>query len=174
MDVVRRNIEQLRGRIDIDSTPGIGTLLTLSLPLTLSIIDGLIVMIGGQRFVVPALAIREIVRPTPDMIASFHGIGELVRRRDRLVPLLRLHENFGLEPATTDPTQAMLVAVEYGGESRCIWVDGLIGKQEVVIKRLGEPLTRAQGISGGAILSDGTVALIIDVAAISTATAVGG
>lgn len=162
MDVVRRNIEKLRGKIDIESTLGQGTTFTISLPLTLAIIDGLIVTIGEQRFILPTLSVRESFRPTQEMITTVHEKGEMVNVRGRLSPLLRLYEFFDVKPRTTDPTDALLVVVDNGGETRCLMVDQLIGKQEVVIKSLGETFKKAPAIAGGAILGDGRVGLIID------------
>lgn len=162
MDVVRRNIEKLRGKIDIESVIGQGTTFTISLPLTLAIIDGLIVTIGDQRFILPTLSVRESFRPTREMITTVHEKGEMVNVRGRLSPLLRMYEFYGIKPRTTDPTQALLVVVDNGGETRCLMVDQLIGKQEVVIKSLGETFKSAPAIAGGAILGDGRVGLIID------------
>jgi two-component system chemotaxis sensor kinase CheA len=162
MDVVRRNIEKLRGKIDIESAVGQGTTFTISLPLTLAIIDGLIVTIGEQRFILPTLSVRESFRPTREMITTVHEKGEMVNVRGRLSPLLRMYEFFDVKPRTTNPTEALLVVVDNGGETRCLMVDQLIGKQEVVIKSLGETFKKAPAIAGGAILGDGRVGLIID------------
>lgn len=162
MDVVRRNIEKLRGKIDIESAIGQGTTFTISLPLTLAIIDGLIVTIGEQRFILPTLSVRESFRPTRDMITTVHEKGEMVNVRGRLSPLLRMYEFYDLKPRTTDPTEALLVVVDNNGETRCLMVDQLLGKQEVVIKSLGETFKKAPAIAGGAILGDGRVGLIID------------
>lgn len=162
MDVVRRNIENLRGKIDIESRLGEGTTFTISLPLTLAIIDGLIVSIGEQRFILPTLSVRESFRPTKDMIKTVRQRGEMVDVRGRLSPLLRMYEFFDLKPETTDPMEAILVVIDNNGETRCLMVDQLVGKQEVVIKSLGETFKRSPAIAGGAILGDGRVGLIID------------
>jgi len=162
MDVVRRNIEKLRGKIDIESAIGHGTTFTITLPLTLAIIDGLIVTLGEQRFILPTLSVRESFRPTKEMITTVHGKGELVNVRGKLSPLLRLYEFYGVKPRTTDPTEALLVVVDNNGETRCLMVDQLIGKQEVVIKSLGDTFKPVPAIAGGAILGDGRVGLIID------------
>jgi two-component system chemotaxis sensor kinase CheA len=164
MDVVRRNIEKLRGKIEVESQPGEGTRILIRLPLTLAIIDGLIVGLGSERYIVPTLSVRESFRPTADMLASVHERGELVNVRGQLIPLLRLHDLFGVEPATKDPTTAIVLVVESDNRIRCLMVDQLIGKQEVVIKSLGDSFKRSLGIAGAAILGDGKVGLILDVA----------
>ena len=168
MDIVRRNVEKLRGKIEIESTIGQGTTFTISLPLTMAIIDGLIVMIGEQCFVLPTLSVREALRPTPEMLSTVPEKGELVNIRGRHVPLLRAYEFYELKPRTTDPTGALLVMVEHNGESRCLMVDQLIGKQEVVIKSLGEIFKRSPALAGGCILGDGRVGLILDLDALVT------
>lgn len=164
MDVVRRNIEKLRGKIEIESSPGKGSKFSIHLPLTLAIIDGLIVSVGGQRYILPTLTVRESFRPTANMISTVHERGELVNVRGRLMPLLRLHDVFDLPTATTDPTQAIVVVVEHDSRCRCILVDQLLGKQEVVIKSLGDMFKRSPGLAGAAILGDGRVGLILDTA----------
>jgi two-component system chemotaxis sensor kinase CheA len=163
MDVVRRNIEKLRGKIDIQSTLGQGSVFRISLPLTLAIIDGMLISIGGQRYILPALTVRESFRPVAGMISTVQGRGEMVNVRGRLTPLLRLYEYFGLTPETTDPTQGVVVVVGYENQQRCLLVDQLLGKQEVVIKALGETFKGRKDFAGAAILGDGQIGLIIEV-----------
>ena len=162
MDVVKRNITRLRGKIEIDSTPGHGTSFKIYLPLTLAIIDGLMVAVGSQRYIIPTLSVRESFRPTPGMISTVHGRGEMVNVRGSLSPLLRLYQYFGLTPRNADPSQSMVVVVESAHEARCILVDDLLGQQEVVIKSLGDSFKNNRMLSGAAILGDGRVGLILD------------
>lgn len=166
MDVVRRNIEKLRGKIDIASMPGRGSTFTIRLPLTLAIIDGLIISVAGQRYILPTLSVRESFRPTAAMLSSVHERGEMVNVRGRLLPLLRLGALFDPAGPATDPTQALVVVVESDHQQRCLLVDQLIGKQEVVIKSLGETFKRNPALAGAAILGDGRVGLILDVGAL--------
>jgi two-component system chemotaxis sensor kinase CheA len=162
MDVVRRNIERLRGTIEIDSTEGRGTTFTITVPLTLAIIEGLLVKVGDERFIVPTLSVRESFRPLPDMISVVQGRGEMVSVRGRLTPLLRLGDHLRIQADVTDPAQGIVMVLEAGQDSRCVLVDALVGKQEVVIKSLGETFRDRQEFAGAAILGDGRVGLILD------------
>jgi two-component system chemotaxis sensor kinase CheA len=162
MDVVRRNIEGIRGKIEIESTIGAGTTFTIFMPLTLAIIEGLLVAVGDQRFVVPTLSVRESLRPLPADVTTVHGRGELVNVRGRLVPLLRLGPHVGVTARASTPADGIVVVVEAGQECRGLLVDDLLGKQEVVIKNLGETFTGRRGFAGAAILGDGRVGLILD------------
>lgn len=166
MDVVRRNIEKLRGKIEIQSTLGKGSRFTIYLPLTLAIIDGMIVGVGPQRYIVPTLAVRESFRPTPDMVSSVQGRAEVINVRGHLLPLVRLHQLFGIEARALDPTQGIVIVIESDRESRCLLVDDLLGKQEVVIKSLGDTFKQSVSLAGAAILGDGRVGLILDVDAL--------
>ena len=166
MDVVRRNIERLRGKVEIDSVPGAGTSFTIFMPLTLAIIEGLIVGVGEQRFVIPTLAVRESFRPQASDVTTIQGRGELVDVRGRLVPMLRLGEHLGVSAGVRDPHRGIVVVVETGHERRCLLVDELLGKQEVVIKSLGETFASQKIFAGAAILGDGRVGLILDATAL--------
>jgi two-component system chemotaxis sensor kinase CheA len=165
MDVVRRNLERVRGKVEIESVPGRGTTFTITMPLTLAIIEGLIVAVGGQRFVLPTLAVRESFRPRLGGVTTVHGRGELVDVRGNLVPLVRLGRRLGVA-AEEDPGRAIVVVLEDGHDRRCLLVDELVGKQEVVIKPLGETFADRTGFAGAAILGDGRVGLILDTAAL--------
>lgn len=177
MDVVRRNIEKLRGKVDIDTVLGGGTTFTIYLPLTLAIIDGMIVSIGAERYIIPTLTVRESFRPKPEMISTLHERGEMVSVRGKLCPLLRLHQYFDQPTKITEPADGILVVVESGDQTRCLMVDELIGKQEVVIKSLGGALKKNPSLAGGAVLGDGRVGLILNVDSLvklSNATPING
>jgi two-component system, chemotaxis family, sensor kinase CheA len=162
MDVVRGGINKLRGRVDIDSVPGQGTTFNIFLPLTLAIIDGMLVGVGQERFIVPTLAIRESLRPQPGMVSTVQGKGEVISVRGKLIPLVRLSDKLGLPCVAQDPCDGIVVVVDSGARNRALLVDSLIGKQEVVIKSLGDTFKHQKGMSGAAIMGDGRVALIID------------
>ena len=170
MDVVKQNIAKLRGKIEIDSTLGKGTTFRIFLPLTLAIIDGLIARVGDQRYIFPTLSVCESFRPTPEMISTIYGKGEVVKVRGKLRPMLRLYEYFKITPRTTNPCEALVIVVESANQQRCVLVDELIGKQEVVIKSLDERFKQNKALAGAAILGDGKVGLILDPRALVNAT----
>ncbi|MBY0495170.1 MAG: chemotaxis protein CheA [Cyanobacteria bacterium] len=162
MDVVRRNIQMLRGRIDIQTVRGRGATFTLHLPLTLAIVDGLVLGVGGDRFVIPTPAVRESLRPTAQQIHTTHGRPSVVQVRDRLIPLLHLGELFSIGNARTAITDGTVVIAEDNGREVALVVDEMLGKREVVIRSLGEMFRGVRGIAGGAILGDGRIGLILD------------
>jgi two-component system chemotaxis sensor kinase CheA len=166
MDIVRKQIQKLRGSIDIESRKGAGTTFSLRLPLTLAIIDGLVVSVGSERFIIPLASVKEMLRPTAGMVTTVENRAEIVAIRERLLPLVRLYKRFGTQPRTEDPTQAVLIVADVDGISFCLMVDELVGKQEVVIKSLGPVFASASGVAGGAILGDGVVGLILDLKSI--------
>jgi two-component system chemotaxis sensor kinase CheA len=166
MDVVRKQISKLRGRIDITSRPGEGTTFILKLPLTLAIIEGLVVGVGKQRYIIPIFAVKEMFRPAPEALSTVPGGGEMVLVRGSLLPVLRLYSRFGVEPTSQEPSSGVLVVVENAHKKFCVLVDELMGKQEVVIKSLGETFKNVTGVAGGSILGDGRVGLILDVEAL--------
>ena len=163
MDVVHRNVEALRGRIDIASVEGKGSLFTLRLPLTLAVIDGLVVKVGVERYIIPITSVEQSLRPSADQLSMVQGRGEMCMIRNDVLPLFRLHRLFDTSPNTHDPTEAIVVIVQDGDRRCCLLVDELLGQQKVVIKPLGESLPMIPGVSGGAILGDGNVSLILDI-----------
>jgi len=163
MDVVRRNIEALRGKIEIESVLGEGTTFRLRLPLTLAIIDGMIVRVGMSRYVVPTLSIEQSFRPNVDDVHHVVDRGECVHVRGAVLPIYRLKDVFAQIDGTDDLDEGILIVVEVDGQRSCLFVDEIVGQQQVVIKSLGMSRDRIVGLSGGAIMTDGRVALIIDV-----------
>lgn len=161
MDVVKKQIQKLRGRIAIRSVPGHGCTFVLRLPLTLAIIDGLVVGVGSQRYILPMFAVREMFSPGPDTFVTLENRAEAALFRDKLLPVIRLSRL--LETRSADRAGGVLIVAEGRDQLYCIAVDQLIGKQEVVIKSLGNTYRDIPAISGGSILGDGGVGLIIDV-----------
>ncbi len=166
MDVVKKSIEKLRGRIDIQTCAGKGSTFVISLPLTLAIIEGMVVRVGDERYVLPALSIIEAFRPTREQYSTVEGKGEMILSRGRLVPLIRLGKIFDCRSDIETPWDALVVIVEYDGKRMGLLLDELLGKEEVVIKSMGEMLKEVDGIAGGAIMGDGQVGLILDMAGI--------
>lgn len=162
MDVVKQAVEKLRGKMDIQSTEGAGTTFVTSFPLTMAIIDGMIVKVGSERYILPTVAIRQLIRPDRAAYNCIVGEAETINVMGRLLPLVRLHTLFDIEPVNRNPWEATLVVMEGEKRSKCLLVDEILGKEEVVIKNLGESLKRIKGVSGGAILGDGNVGLILD------------
>ena len=163
MDVVRRNLESIRGRVDIRSSPGNGTTFSIRLPLTLAVTDGMLVRVGAERFVVPLTNIHMSFRPEPSMLSTVAGKGEVVLLRGALMPIVRLHRLFDVADAIESPLDGLLMIVGDGDRRSALLVDELLGQQQVVAKTLGAALGKVPGVSGGAILGDGRVGLILDV-----------
>jgi two-component system chemotaxis sensor kinase CheA len=163
MDVVKKNIEKLNGRVGVRSRPGQGSDFTLHIPLTLAIIDGMLVRVGDTQYAIPLLSIRESFRPTLRQITRRPDGQETVRVREEILPVLRLHEIFGKQPDTEDLCEGILVIVEADGEPVCLFVDELTGQQQTVIKGLSSYMGRVNGISGCTISGAGDVSLILDV-----------
>ncbi len=162
MDVVRGHIESLRGNIKIDSAMGTGTRFTIRLPLTLAIIDGLLVGLGTERYVIPTLAVRECFRPLVDAISTVHEQGELVSVRGNAIPILRLGQFLRKPMRCAAPQDGVIILVESAGVQRAILVDELLGKQDMIIKTLGPTFESQSAIVGGAVLGDGSVGLILN------------
>lgn len=166
MDVVKKAIEKLRGRTEIISNKDRGSTFIISLPLTLAIIEGMVVRVGRERYIIPALAILESFRPGEDQYSTVEGKVEMINLRGSLIPLIRLDRLFGVEGDSEKPWDGLVVAVENDGEKRCLLLDELLGKEEVVIKSIGDSLKETKGIAGGAIMGDGRVGLILDMVGI--------
>jgi len=166
LDVVRNNIRSLAGGVEVNSTPGRGTRFTIRLPLTLAIVDGMSIQVGAQVYILPLAWIAESVRLPRSQVSRPAGGPEVIALRDEYLPLMRLHEVFNVEPRVTDLDKGILVVVEADGKKAALFVDDLLGQQQVVIKSLETHCIKLEGISAATILGDGTVALILDVAAL--------
>ncbi|OGR05733.1 MAG: chemotaxis protein CheA [Deltaproteobacteria bacterium RIFOXYD12_FULL_53_23] len=164
MDVVKKAVEKLRGKVEVQSHSGKGSLFVIRLPLTLAIIDGIIVRVGSERYIIPTIAIQESMRPERANYSTVHGRGENLLVRGELVPIIKLYEIFGVPSTYTDPCEAIVVVVENEGRRRALMVDELLGKEEGVIKNLGG--IDVPGVAGGTILGDGRVGLILDLAGV--------
>ena len=162
MDVVRRNIESLRGRVDIRTEQGQGSTFLVRLPLTLAVLDGLLVRVGSERCVLPAAAVRESLRPKPEHVHFVQGQPRMIQVRESVLPLVSLGSVLGMGATALDPTAATVVVVEEGGSRIGLVVEELLHKQEVVVKSLGDSFASVRGVAGGAILGDGRIGLILD------------
>ena len=166
MDVVKRNIEKLRGKIEILSAIGQGSTFRIKLPLTMAIIDGLVVRVGADKFILPCTSVQMAMRPTRESITTVQGKGEVLDHRGRMLPLHRLHRHFGIPADSQNPWEGIVVIVEHAGRVSALLVDQMVSKQEVVIKNLGAFMQGLPGVAGGAILGDGNIALILDPASL--------
>ena len=162
MDVVKRNIQKLRGNVEIASEVGQGSTFKIKLPLTMAIIDGLVVRVGADRFILPTTSVQVALRPARGSITTVQGQGELIEVRGKLLPLHRLHRRFGIPSDSENPWEGIVVIVENNGRQSALFVDEMISKQEVVIKSLGAFMQGLPGVAGAAILGDGNIALILD------------
>jgi two-component system chemotaxis sensor kinase CheA len=166
MDVVRRNVEALGGTITIQTARGQGTRFRIKLPLTLAIMDGQALRVGGHQYILPQSAIRETVRPARGTIHTIGPGAELALVHGEALPILRLHRVFAIADAVEDPTHGLLVVVEHDGRAAALLVDELLGQQQVVVKNLEANYRKVDDVSGATILGDGRVALILDVGAL--------
>jgi two-component system chemotaxis sensor kinase CheA len=164
MDVVKKNIQALGGRVHVQLRPGHGSRFILSLPLTLAVLDGMIVTVGEERYVLPLTSIIELLRPEAEMLSKLVTHGDLIHIRGEYIRLLHLHEIFDIKGAITNPADSLIVLVEIDGSQKVgIVVDEVIGQQQVVIKTLESNYRQIEGVSAATILGDGRVALILDV-----------
>jgi len=163
MDVVKEGIEKFRGHLNIESEKGVGSRFIIGLPLTLAIIDGMLVRVDDEKYVIPTITIQKAFRPGPGEYFTVEGKGEMVKDRGNLVPLIRLNEICETSNHAKSVEQSLVVVVESKEERRALLIDELLGKDEYVIKNLGGNMDDIPGIAGGAILADGKVGLILDV-----------
>lgn len=170
MDVVKKGVEKLRGKCELVSIPGEGTQFLMRLPLTLAIIDGIIVRVGQERYIIPTISVQESMRPKATHYKTVQGQGETIMVRNTLIPIIRLNHVFDVKNSCTEITSGIVVVVENEGRHRALLVDELLGKQEVVIKSLGDYLKDIKGLAGGTILGDGRVGLILDLAGLIVAS----
>ncbi|NHA13394.1 chemotaxis protein CheA [Thioalkalivibrio sp. XN279] len=163
MDVVRRNIEAVNGRVEIDSRPGAGTRIILRLPLTLAILDGMSVRVGSETYILPLTAILESIQPTSEQLSTVGGKGRVVHLRGEYLPLVALHELFGIEARATRPEDGIVIIAAASDGRAALLVDDLVAQHQVVIKSLETNYRKVPGISGATIMGDGKVAMILDV-----------
>ncbi|CAH0184440.1 Chemotaxis protein CheA [Massilia sp. Bi118] len=166
MDVVKRNITQMGGTIDIRSAKGFGTTILISLPLTLAILDGMSIRSGEEIYILPLGFVVESLQPARSDVKEIAGQGRVVKVRGEYLPLIPLYQMFNIEPRIVDPAEGILVILEAEGRKAALFVDELVGQQQVVVKNLESNYRKVAGISGATILGDGGVALILDVAAL--------
>ncbi|KVC98807.1 chemotaxis protein CheA [Burkholderia ubonensis] len=170
MDVVKRNIQSMGGHVEISSHAGRGTTTRIVLPLTLAILDGMSVKVGGEIFILPLNFVMESLQPSADDIYTVGNGERVVRVRGEYLPLVALHEVFSVDEARTDPTQGIVTIMETEGRRFAMLIDELVGQQQVVVKNLETNYRKVHGISAATILGDGSVALIVDVAALNRET----
>lgn len=163
MDVVRRNIRGLGGSVEVKTEKGHGSVFTIRLPLTLAILDGQLAKVGSETYVFPLVSIVESIQVDKSLVKGIAGQTELYKLRDSYIPVIRLHQKLGIKDARTDLEEGLLVVVEDGGKRAGIFVDDLLGQQQVVIKSLESNFMKIKSIAGATILGDGTVSLILDV-----------
>jgi two-component system, chemotaxis family, sensor kinase CheA len=166
MDVVKRNITAMGGVVDIRSTKGVGTTIMISLPLTLAILDGMSIKVGNEIYILPLGFVIESLQPTKDDLKDVQGKGRLIKVREEYLPLIPLYEIFGITPKYLNPAEGIAVIVEVDGEKAALFVDDLVGQQQVVVKNIESNYRKVPGISGATILGDGGVSLILDVSAL--------
>jgi two-component system chemotaxis sensor kinase CheA len=166
MDVVKRNITAMGGVVDIRSSKGFGTTISISLPLTLAILDGMSIKVGEEVYILPLGYVVESLQPEPEDIKEISGQGKVVKVRGDYLPLIPLYKIFDVEPRFTNPSEGIVVILESEGRKAALFIDDLVGQQQVVVKNLESNYRKVAGISGATILGDGGVSLIIDVAAL--------
>ena len=166
MDVVKRNILAMGGQVEIESSAGWGSRITIRLPLTLAILDGMSIAVGGQIFIIPLTFITESLQPTLEEVKTIAGKGRVVHVRGEYLPLIALHEVFGITPCIAEPQQGIVVLLEAEGKKAALFVDELVGQHQVVIKTLETNYRKVPGVSAATIMGDGKVAMILDIGAL--------
>ncbi|NML59719.1 chemotaxis protein CheA [Massilia sp. RP-1-19] len=166
MDVVKRNIAAMGGSVDIRSARGFGTTISISLPLTLAILDGMSIRCGEEVYILPLGFVVESLQPAPDDIKEIAGRGRVIKVRGEYLPLIPLYQMFEIAPRFTNPCEGIVVILESEGRKAALFVDDLVGQQQVVVKNLESNYRKVTGISGATILGDGGVSLILDVSAL--------
>ncbi|MGF6273058.1 two-component system chemotaxis sensor kinase CheA [Massilia sp. UYP11] len=166
MDVVKRNITAMGGTVDIRSAAGFGTTISISLPLTLAILDGMSIRSGDEIYILPLSFVVESLQPAPEDVREIAGRGRVLKVRGEYLPLIPLHQMFDIAPRHREPSDGIVVILETEGKKAALFVDELVGQQQVVVKNLEANYRKVAGISGATIMGDGGVALILDVAAL--------
>jgi two-component system chemotaxis sensor kinase CheA len=166
MDVVKRNIGAMGGTVDVRSARGFGTTISISLPLTLAILDGMSIRVGEEVYILPLGFVIESMQPAPEDVKEISGRGRVIKVRGEYLPLIPLYQMFEITPRFTDPAEGIVVILETEGRKAALFIDDLVGQQQVVVKNLESNYRKVAGISGATILGDGGVSLILDVAAL--------
>jgi two-component system chemotaxis sensor kinase CheA len=167
MDVVRRNIQAMGGRVEIESMTGVGTRMTVRLPLTLAILDGMSVAVGSQTYILPLSYVIESLQPEPQDVKTLSNQARVIRVRGEYLPVIVLHEIFGIQPKSANFTHGIMIVLDADGTRAALFVDALVGQHQVVIKSLENNFRRVAGVSGATIMGDGHVALILDISALA-------
>lgn len=166
MDVVKRNITAMGGMVDIRSAKGLGTTITISLPLTLAILDGMSIKVGEEIYILPLSFVIESLQPLEEDVKEISGKGRVIKVREEYLPLIALFECFNIDAKFTKPSDGIAIIVEVDGKKAALFVDDLVGQQQVVVKNIESNYKKIPGISGATILGDGGVSLILDVKAL--------
>lgn len=168
MDVVKRNIQQMGGHVEISSKPRQGTTIRILLPLTLAILDGMSVRVGNEVFILPLNAVMESLQPERDFLKALAGGERVLEVRGEYLPLVALSAVFEVENAHQDPTRGIAIILQTAGKRYALLVDQLIGQHQVVVKNLESNYRKVEGISAATIMGDGSVAFIVDIAVLQS------